>query len=433
MNKRHDDIAFENMQAKAQELCLLTKIDNEATTRLRAIDTILFDVLNWDRSEVEAEKYCRTEGYADYVFSINHKPGLVLEAKKSGIDFLIPSRTFDNRPYAFGLLAKECKEAANAFQQVMGYASTLGARNIGISNGHQWIFGLTFVQGQQLENRLVYVFESLDAILKRFGKFYICFSRIDLEHNSAHKELVEALKLPAPAKLSSFIPGYPVSATRNIFQNELSYILDYVWQVTSQEEGTPAFIENCYVNPSAHEDILSFARELIGKRKTEDEILSHYEFKTTDRLPYELAHLPAEKPFVVLGEIGRGKSSFLKYLRFVAAKDLLEKYIQIDINFLDRPDNASQIPEYVYNEIERQLLENYSINVNENNFVRGVLHSDLVRLQKTPKGIFYAEDAQKYKEYELVEIEKILTDKHLYFTKLFHCMSSDLFGHFGVI
>ena len=71
------------------------------------------------------------------------------------------------------------------------------------------------------------------------------------------KELLDTLKQPAPPKLSSRIPGYPLKADRNIYQNEISYILDFVWQTLSQEEGTPVFVENCYVNPHAHEDILS--------------------------------------------------------------------------------------------------------------------------------------------------------------------------------
>ncbi len=60
--------------------------------------------------------------------------------------------------------------------------------------------------------------------------------------------------------------------------------------------------------------------ELIDKRKNEDDILRQYEIESIDKLPHAIAHLPSEKPFVVLGEIGRGKSSFLKYLRFVATK-----------------------------------------------------------------------------------------------------------------
>jgi predicted type IV restriction endonuclease len=39
---------------------------NEATTRVRAINTILFDVLGWDKLGVNFEKYCREVGYADY-------------------------------------------------------------------------------------------------------------------------------------------------------------------------------------------------------------------------------------------------------------------------------------------------------------------------------------------------------------------------------
>jgi hypothetical protein len=420
MTNQDDHLAYQHMLDKKPQIESLTQTVNESTTRLRAIDTILFDVLFWDKNHVETEKYCRAEGYADYVFSINQKPSLVLEAKKSGIDFLIPERSFQNRPYAFGLLAKECESACSAFQQAIGYAATLGSRYIAICNGHQWLFGLTFIQDQPLENRLVYVFESLDAILKHFRNFYLCFSPSGVEHNSVAKELLDTLRQPAPAKLSSSIPGYPLTSTRNIFQNELSYILDYVWQIMSQEEGTPAFVENCYVNPNSHEDILTLARELIEKRRNEDNILTNYEIETIDKLPYKLANLPAEKPFIILGEIGRGKTSFLKYLRFVSAKELLYNYIQIEVNFIDRPDNFQQIPDYIYQEIERQLRDNYSIDIYENSFVRGVLHADLMRLRKTPKGTFYANDKEKYKEFELTQIDQLLVDKHLYLTKVFH-------------
>lgn len=420
MNKSHEDISFQLLQSKLSNLKDLTKLDNEATTRLRAIDSILFDVLAWDKRVVEAEKYCRAEGYADYAFLFKGTPVLVLEAKRSGIDFVLPNRAFENRPYVFGILATECQAATKALQQAIGYAATLGARYVAISNGHQWLMSMTFVPNQPLDSRLVYVFESLDAVATRFGKFWACFSTDGLQQNAVAKDLMDTLKLPAPAKLSSFIPGYPVPATRNVFQNELSYILDYVWQVMSQDEGTIAFVEHCYVNPGSHEDILALVRELLEKRKTEDVILSNYEVESIDRLPHKLAHLPAERPFVVLGEVGRGKSSFLKYLRFVAAKDSLENYIQLEFNFLDRPDNAKEIPEFVYQEIERQLRENYGIDIYENYFVRGVLHGDLQRLRKTPKGTMFADDVQKYKELELLEIERAQADRHAYLAKVFH-------------
>lgn len=171
----HDDISYQLLLTKLDDLGSITKLENESTTRLRAIDTILFDILSWDKNLVETEKYCRAEGYADYVFLLNNNPFFVLEAKRSGIEFILPDRSFENRPYAFGLMAKECPNAMSALQQAIGYATTLGARYVAISNGHQWLFSLTFVQGQSLETRLVYVFESLNAISSRFSNFSYVF------------------------------------------------------------------------------------------------------------------------------------------------------------------------------------------------------------------------------------------------------------------
>ena len=48
------------------------------------------------------------------------------------------------------------------------------------------------------------------------------------------------------------------------------------------------------------------------------------------------------------------------------------------------------------------------------------MHGDIQRLRKTPKGTALSEDAQKYKELELEEIESIQSDRHAYLAKVFH-------------
>ena len=414
-----EDVAYQRFQVSRPIFDKQSQL-NEATTRLRLIDSILFEVLHWPRDFVETERYCRTEGYADYVFILNDRPALVLEAKKTDRTFVIPQRTLQNRPYLFGLLARECRPAADALQQAIGYAATIGARYIAISNGHQWLFAMTFVADQSLDERLVYIFESLDAISLRFRMFCACFSQSGLSENAVSRDLLDTLKQPAPIKLSSKIPAYPVAASRNVFQNELSYILDYVWQTLNQEENTPSFLENCYVEPESHIDIITLVKELLEKRKTEDGILTQYEVLSIERLPKELAHLPSERPFVILGDVGRGKTSFLKYLRFVAAKEILRNYIQIDLNFIDRPDSTSVIPEYIYGEIDRQLRDIYLIDINENSFVRGVLNLELQWLKRTPEASVYVNDIQRYREFELKKIQDWMTDRHQYLTRVFH-------------
>lgn len=414
------DVAFSAFKKQKSHLDSLSSTTNEATTRIHAINTILFDVLDWQKEDVESEQYCRAEGYADYVCSADNYKLLVIEAKRAGTPFIFPSESLETRPYSFGFIASESKQASEALQQAIGYAATLGAHYVAITNGSQWLITLTFVEGKDLNDRLVYVFESSDAIESRFRIFLKCFSKSQLSKHAIDAELLDVLLKPAPPKVSAKIPGYPQAAIRNIYQNELAYILDYVWQVMAQEENSADFVTNCYVNPVNHKDTIVLVRELLAKRMNEDSILTKHEILSIDKLPQQIAHLPSEKPFVILGEVGRGKTSFLKYLRHVAARDLLGKFIQIDLNFLDRPDNVAELSTYVYNEIERQLLEVYQIDIQEDSFVRGVLHSELKRLKNTPYGKATANDSEAYKTFELSELKAILSNRHNYLTRVFH-------------
>lgn len=419
MNEWTVDSAYAEFLSSRGKVDAEAKNLNEATTRLRVIDTVVFDILAWDKAEVDVEKYCRAEGYADYVFCHDKKPCLILEAKREGVHFLLPHTTYRETPYTFALLAKDCPEAMEALHQAAGYAVTLGCRFIAISNGHQWLFSLTFVEEQPLEDRLVFVFESVDAILRKFRQFWNCFSKEGLLGNFATELLLQSRRRPAPAKLSAAIPGYPAAANRNVFKNELSYILEIVWQVMSQNETTMEFLKSCYVPPTDHEDMISSAKELIDRRRQKDERFIEAEISAAIDLPTKFADFSTESPFVILGEVGRGKTSFLKYLRLVAAAEQFHSYMQIDIDFVDRPDNPSEVPDFIYGEIDRQLRQLYSIDIYEDRFVRGVLHGDLQRLQKGPKGAYYSTDKEKYGQMEIEYIEGLMRDRHSFLVRVF--------------
>lgn len=64
---------------------------NEASTRHEIIDRIIHGVLDWPRQLVKPEEH-NSEGYADYVFyRPDRKRILVLEAKKEGAYFELPT------------------------------------------------------------------------------------------------------------------------------------------------------------------------------------------------------------------------------------------------------------------------------------------------------------------------------------------------------
>ena len=412
------DSAFQELKQR-EAIIRGAENSNEATTRLRAIDTIIFDVLRWDKLTVETEKYCRDVGYADYYFHHKASACLVVEAKKADVTFVLKNRKYDDKPFILGLLEQESPEAAAAMRQALGYAASLGCRYIAITNGFQWLLTLTFVPSQELSHRLVYVFESFDAIVERFDLFWKCFSNEGVQSNAASVALNESKQAPAPAKLSVYLPGYPIPADRNVIANELSYVLDLVWERMSSEEAQERFLRECYCHPGSAEDVLALAKELLSERRQLDQEPLP-DPAPAGTLPGDMGRLHTEKPVIVLGRVGHGKTSFMRYVRLVEAKEQLKGYIQIEVDFIDRPDSRTQVAAHIYGEIDRQLRETYGVDIEENSFVRAALHGELLRFKKSPFGAHQDSAPDLYKERELQHIAQLRSSSHEYLRRCFH-------------
>lgn len=411
------DYAFEKLN-KHTDIIKGAAGENEATTRMRAIDTIVFDVLGWDKLKVETEKYARATGFVDYCFEISGNVSLVLEAKKDEQAFLLPSRKYSEKLFGFGLLAEECRGAYDAMVQAAGYATTLGSRYIAISNGHQWLLTLSYVPNQPMDERLVYVFESVDAIKERFQLFWDCFSYHAILSNSPAIGLSESRKNPAPAKLSTTIPGYPLHIDRNHLKNQLSYVLSMVWDELNSIDNSKDFLKKCYIFPDSSDKAFSIAKEIIEKRNKQDEQLTR-EALPSQKVPKLIKAYLTEKPILVVGEIGHGKSIFLKYLRLIEAEKELTNYIQIDVDFLDRPEKSNEVPDFIVKEIYRQLAERYDIEITEDKFVRAALNAETNRFKRSPRGRAFPVESDKYKLHEVEHIESIQRNHHEYLKYVF--------------
>jgi hypothetical protein len=412
------EFAFEQL-TKHEDLIRAAVGSNEATTRLRAIDTILFDVLAWEKTDVECERYVRANGFADYAFLDGKSIPLILEAKKSGATFLLPDREYPDTPVGFPLIAQECKEADAALRQALGYAAQLAARYIAITNGHQWIIALTWVNNQTVDERSVFIFESVDAIRAKFARFWDCFGPDGVRKNRAAALLLESRKAPAPSKLAERIVGYPASATRNLLVNQIEVVVAGVLEEVKREEGDIEFLTECYVEPESGASSLAHAKEMLMQRLEADERLASEVIDARD-VSAMILHYDSERPIVVLGKVGHGKSTFLQYLRKVKAKDVLDKYFQIEIDFIDRPDSRDLVGKFVYDEIERQLRNNYQITLTDDNIVRGALHMDLDRFARSVEGRAYEHGSDQYKKAELEYIKGILADRHVFLEKVLH-------------
>lgn len=391
---------------------------NEATTRMRLIDTVLFNVLQWDANEVTAETHVKNVGYLDYEFGVRPQCSLVLEAKREGTAFVLPKRDYPCEPVPFGLIATECKEAAAALTQAQTYANQRGARYSAISNGLQWLLSMTFVPNQAMEDRLIFVFESLDAIQHRkFREFFECFSPMAIRSNLPSRRLLDARRAPAPAKLSTRINGYPMAADRNVLAHAIGGVLQLVWDSIDGDQDNELFLRNCYIPSEPSEEMLRTAHTLLSQRASTDERLAAGNVKAATRKTV-LEHQERsdrEQPVVILGRIGHGKSTFLKYLRHIEAKDILSKrYIQIDLNFLRNPATADDVPRFVMNEVQRQLKVTYKIAFAEDPFVRRVLKHELEDFHKSPRGVLLKDKPSELAQSEVTFIESFTTDPELY-------------------
>ena len=251
--------------------------------------------------------------------------------------------------------------------QAAGYAAVESTRYVAISNGHQWILTLPFVPQQPLRQRSVFVFESLNAIKERFDLFFKCFGPDGIRSNWAASQLMEVRKAPAPAKLSASITNYPAPAHRNQLSNEVGYVIDLVFTEVEHHEASE-FLRECYIPPPASADGIALAKELLAERRANDEQV-RTEAIDSDKATQLIATYSPERPIVVLGRVGHGKSTFLRYLRLVKAKDDLNKYIQIDIDFLHHPPKKDDVPTYVFAEVA-QLYEKYEIDISDDKIVR---------------------------------------------------------------
>lgn len=410
------DLIFDRLTANEATI-LAAEGTSEATTRLRAIDVMLFDVLRWDRLEVDSEHYCRTEGFADYAFIAGSFFHMILEAKKDKVAWIIPDHKFPDRPVGFPYVDAKSPKTGDAMRQAAGYAALKGARYCAVSNGQQWVFTLAFVPGQDINDRSVIVFENLEAIKERFSQFVDCLGPVGVKSNKLSALLVENRKSPPPQKLSASIPNYPAPADRNTLVNNIDFAIGDVWDQMTKNENSKEFLQRCYIKPDANADALREAYELLQRRKDIDTKVFLADAENDENADI-LTNYSPEKPIIVLGRIGHGKSTFLQYLRLVHAESTFHDYIQIDVTFLHEPSHPDRVREYIYDEIDRQLLTTYDIDSRSDRLVRAVLHSDLCRFQKSPIGVAYPRNSSEYVASELAEIDRLSTDRHAYVGKL---------------
>lgn len=382
---------------------------------MQLIDRILFECLGWNKEDCTAEERINNK-YKDYSF---HCPQclFILEAKKEGTYFELPSGN-QNLVFDISYFLKHAKDVSNAIKQAIGYCQENGTPYGAVCNGHQLIAfiasrsdGCPPLKGKAL------VFDSLQNMKDNFLFLWQCLSKQGIIYNRLSIELSDTKQTLIPEKLSSRISNYPGFKQRNTLQVDLQILAElFIEDIAriGEETSEIEFLKECYCKSGALSQYANITKEVLQARyssllqhATEGLSLSPVTSKKGLN-PELLAQALSKRPILLIGDVGVGKTMFIKHLYQIEATDVFEDTLVFYIDFGTQPTLENNIEHFMYTEIKNQLQDKHNIDIYARNFVRSVLHLDIERFEKGLYGDIKHTSPDTYRKKEIEFIEGLL-------------------------
>ncbi|MGN7916223.1 hypothetical protein [Lysobacter sp. 22409] len=415
MNYEHARRALEQLILDANQLGDTT---NEATVRFRLIDSLITEVLGWDKGLVQVEKYDRGE-YTDY--ECGSPSALIIEAKRASTHFLVPAG-FNENICRIKTLCESSPGVESAISQAVDYCRQRSVPYGAICNGRQLVLfigarvdALPSMDGKAL------VFLSLADMLQRFAELWNAASPAGLIEGNLGRLLKGTALPPPPLKLSARVTNYPGHKNRNPIATDLQILGGlFIEDLANAPEIEEAFLEQTYCHSGALSQYALVSKELLRTRYStffEEQAgvsalpATNKKGASTELTADILAAGLSRRPILLVGDVGSGKSTFIRNFIKVDAKAELKNAIVLYIDFGSKPAVVTDLRAYAVAEVIRQLREKYGTDIEEKQFVRGV-HNQ--RIQAFGKGI-YAElkeiDPIEFKKKEIEFIAGLVADK----------------------
>lgn len=261
------------------------------------------------------------------------------------------------------------------------------------------------------------VFPSLNFMLERFLDLWQALSKAGMEGKKLQSRLI-GLQLPdLPPKLSETITSYPGVKARNIFQADLQNLSEVVIEdLIRSGEMESLFFEECYAKSDALSRYALISRNILQTRYEalfDSKVANPTMVPATEKkISSELfAESLSRRPILLIGDVGVGKTTFIRRLIKVEASKLFENAITFYINLGSQATLSLNLKEFIPEEIMRQLRESYGIDVEESNFLRKVYAPDLNRFSKGIYSDLRESNPGFFKQKEIEFLEGKIRDK----------------------
>ena len=379
---------------------------NEADTRFQIIDRVIVDCLGWPREEVFLET-SRGRQYSDYELGAPRQ--VIWEAKRKGIIFELPANPQSKKISDLPSILALGGEAEKAIRQAQGYCGTRGIE-IGVAtNGHQLIAFLASRNDgvAPLEGRCL-VIDGFEQLLEQFPNVWQTLSPAGVAERRLRRLLNVGEDKALPAKMSSNLVDYPRYRYPSDLQSSLRMISELLLvDVVDQPDVEKRFFKECYCESGALSQHSLVSKTILAARYSAlfDLTEESPDFGPVRNdvgkgvlTPDVLAEAISQRPIVLVGDVGVGKSSFLKHLMHVSAYEEFQDALYVYIDLGSQGALTRDLTSFVLDEIEKQLYDNYNVDVIENKFVQGVYNLDVKRFQNGIYGRLKKTDPREYED-----------------------------------
>jgi energy-coupling factor transporter ATP-binding protein EcfA2 len=368
---------------------------SESDTRSKILDKILIDVLGWTEFDIEREGWVRS-GFFDYEMKTASFQ-FVIEAKKSFVDFKLPSKGNEVNIKTIYTGNKD------VIDQVRMYLFERGLGFSVITNGTQFIIGqFANTQGKDWKDQKCLFFKSIEDIKKNFDKFYDLLSR-----ESVCK--YGKIKISKTSNIGkTIVKDFPLKRKKNeLVRNQISQqlipiinqVFEEIYNIDSLEGRK--ILSKCYVQ---NKDVKKYNSELgfifsdepptFDGRIVPVQNTQNTQNQIKDQIFSEVGILP--DPIILIGTTGAGKTTFIKYFTEVLlnTKSKLNRPL-VYIDFRLYTSQTIRDTKFIYKSIIEQLENNYpELNLSKYNILKTIYKSEIDK-KKEGTWSYFVDDESK--------------------------------------
>lgn len=359
---------FDKLYDEIRNNSITSETLSEADTRVKIIDTILKDVLSWPEKSISREE--RTGDieevkFTDYRLKIKNKECIVVEAKKSGINILLPIR--HNRRIKIGNLIKSNSNLSNAIKQCKNYCDDCATRYGIVTNGLSWILFRAIRDDIPWKEGGAIVFNDLDDIRDNFIEFvnYLAFENIN--KNQLDIEFsISSYKTRKMTRVLDMLHSADKPLERNRLHTHLYNIIEAYFKDITYREYID-LLKDCYIYSDDH-SFIDFSTRIkdeiplfLKTLNVSNVITTKLTSGSLSDIMHESVEIYNGKLLLILGGIGAGKTTFLKRFFMLTDADFLnQKAVWFYVDFLGAPVNFLEIDKFIYQKILDTIQEAYN-------------------------------------------------------------------------